>query len=311
MKPSSLKSGIPKGERILGLVCISTLLVTGLYLTWYRLDSFSAFFQSHFGILLFVKLILFLTMLTVALLAVTIIHSRMRRQSSGAPAQKDAFNIQDLSGYDGQDGRPAYVLYKNTVYDVTDSPRWKEGSHFRAHTAGRDLTKDLERAPHEEEVFEGLPVIAKISEGQRLEIPQKLSNVGKLFVGMAYTNSIIVFLILLCVAAWRWGYPFQTGQHEQSRRDMIADTCLGCHEQNKPGIYADWQQSVHAKSGVSCSDCHQVYDRTDPAVNRPHLNNIEIPVSALVTPKRCSQCHPEETKQYEKSKHAHTLEIIN
>ena len=62
VKPTSLRGGIPKGERILGLVCLNTLLGTGLYLTWYRLDSLAAFFQSHFGILLLTKLILFVIM---------------------------------------------------------------------------------------------------------------------------------------------------------------------------------------------------------------------------------------------------------
>jgi hypothetical protein len=35
-----------------------------------------------------------------------------------------------------------------------------------------------------------------------------------------------------------------------------------------------------------------------------------VPVSAVVTPKDCSRCHPDEAMQYSKSKHANTLEII-
>ena len=35
-----------------------------------------------------------------------------------------------------------------------------------------------------------------------------------------------------------------------------------------------------------------------------------VPVSDVVTPKDCSRCHPDEAKQYSKSKHANTLELI-
>jgi hypothetical protein len=84
-----------------------------------------------------------------------------------------------------------------------------------------------------------------------------------------------------------------------------------CHQQKKPGIYADWQQSLHAKVGVSCVDCHRVYDNMDPTVSQPHFENSDVPVSALVTPTRCAQCHLDEAEQYARSKHAHTLEIIN
>jgi hypothetical protein len=36
----------------------------------------------------------------------------------------------------------------------------------------------------------------------------------------------------------------------------------------------------------------------------------KVPVAAVVTPKDCSRCHPDEAKQYARSKHANTLEII-
>jgi len=311
IKPTSLRGGIPKGDRILGLTCISILLLTGLYLTWYRLDSPAAFFQSHFGVLLFTKLVLFAIMLTLALLAVTLVHNRMRQQSSRLSGGQTEFTIQDLPKYDGKEGRPAYVLYNSVVYDVTNSAKWKAGVHFRKHAAGQDLTNALEGAPHGDEVFAGLPVIAALTDNQRLESPEKLSGVKKVFVGSAYTNVILVFLILLCVATWRWGIPGHIFLHAQNRQDIIANTCMECHQQEKPGIYADWQQSMHAKVGVNCANCHRVPDNMDPTVNQAHLKNSEIPISALVTPKKCAQCHPDETEQYARSKHAHTLEIIN
>jgi hypothetical protein len=35
-----------------------------------------------------------------------------------------------------------------------------------------------------------------------------------------------------------------------------------------------------------------------------------VPISAVVTPKDCSRCHPDEAQQYSRSKHANTLELI-
>ena len=41
----------------------------------------------------------------------------------------------------GANGGPAYVLYKNKVYDVSDSSNWQGGSHFRTHAADQ-LSRD-------------------------------------------------------------------------------------------------------------------------------------------------------------------------
>ena len=46
LKPSSLTSGIPRGEKRLGLASLAVLIVSGLYLTWYRIDSLSSFFSA-------------------------------------------------------------------------------------------------------------------------------------------------------------------------------------------------------------------------------------------------------------------------
>ncbi|MBN1423421.1 CopD family protein [Candidatus Fermentibacteria bacterium] len=311
VKPCSLKGGIPRGERILGLICLALLLATGIHLTWYRLDSFAAFFQSTFGTLLFVKLVLFACMLVSALIAVTVVHRRMRREASAPPSSHTGFARGDLPSYDGQDGRPAYVLFRDVVYDVTNSPKWKDGGHFRKHGAGRDLTKAIEGAPHGDEVFAGMPVIARgVAEAHPPHEDEAMSRVRKVFVGMAYGNSAAAFFILLCVASWRWGFPIRVAPTDHTRRAAVAHSCVECHQKEKPGIYADWRGSMHAAVGVDCVDCHGLRDATDPVVSAAHLKNSATPVSALVTPRRCAQCHQDEVEQYGRSKHAHTLEII-
>jgi hydroxylamine dehydrogenase len=309
VKPSRITGGIPRGERILGRICMATLAVTGIYLTWYRLDSPSGFFRSHFGLMLFIKIILFALMVVIAIFAITVIHRGMqkeahRRLSNGGGAE---VNRNSIHLFNGMNGQPAYVIYRDTVYDVTASPKWAGGEHFKKHAAGRDLTRDLEGAPHGDEVFAGLPVVARISDSGAAQ--EKISRTRKIFIAMAYVNLIITFLILLCVSSWLWGFPVREA-HSAGGTAAASDACLNCHRKEKPGIYHDWRNGVHAKTGVGCADCHGRIDESDATVSKAHLERCSTPVSALVTPRRCSGCHPVEVEQYALSKHAHTLEII-
>lgn len=76
------------------------------------------------------------------------------------------FSEKELRKYNGQDGNPAYIAYKGQVYDVTSSKLWKNGSHFKKHFAGYDLTEEISKAPHSEEVFENYTPI-----GTFIEVP--------------------------------------------------------------------------------------------------------------------------------------------
>jgi hydroxylamine dehydrogenase len=100
-----------------------------------------------------------------------------------------------------------------------------------------------------------------------------------------------------------------------------AVACIQCHKQEHPGLFSDWANSRHASANITCYDCHKA-ESTDPDVSQSHFKQYErsdqkfgtkeykTPISAVVTPKDCSRCHPDEAKQYGMSKHANTLEII-
>lgn len=100
-----------------------------------------------------------------------------------------------------------------------------------------------------------------------------------------------------------------------------AMACIQCHKEQNPGLFADWANSRHASANITCIDCHQA-ESFDPDVSVVHYKQYErsdhsygtreykTPVSAVVTPKDCSRCHPDEALQYSKSKHANTMEII-
>lgn len=80
---------------------------------------------------------------------------------------------EQLSKFDGKEGRRAYVGYKGKVYDVTDSRLWKEGQHVKRHFAGKDLTDDLSKAPHTDEVFLKIPSIEDLTESTA-QVPLKI-----------------------------------------------------------------------------------------------------------------------------------------
>lgn len=100
-----------------------------------------------------------------------------------------------------------------------------------------------------------------------------------------------------------------------------AQACIECHKIESPGIFADWAHSRHASANITCLDCHQA-EEFDPDVSQVHYKQYErgdskwgareyrVPVSAVVSPKDCSRCHPDEAKQYAASKHANTIEIM-
>lgn len=74
------------------------------------------------------------------------------------------FSEEELSLHDGRDGKPAYIAYKGKVYDVTESFLWKEGRHQVLHDAGKDLSKELENAPHGPDLLERVPVVGMLRE---------------------------------------------------------------------------------------------------------------------------------------------------
>jgi predicted heme/steroid binding protein/uncharacterized membrane protein len=64
------------------------------------------------------------------------------------------YSPEELAQGDGKEGRPALIVYRGKVYDVTGSRLWRNGVHVKAHQAGNDLTSSMGAAPHEDNVME-------------------------------------------------------------------------------------------------------------------------------------------------------------
>ncbi len=202
LKPAYASKGLPKGELRLGWLSMIVLLLTGTFLTVARVPSLEMFYTTRFGILLSIKIFLYLVMLSSAIVVTVFIGPRLRKQKTlAAPLESGVCTLDNLSQYDGRDNRPAYVAYKGTIYDVTKSRLWKHGSHVMKHSAGRDLTSLLETAPHGEDKILTMPVVGRLlPAGENVKRPFH----ERLFYFFAYMNLVLVFIITFVVALWRW-----------------------------------------------------------------------------------------------------------
>ena len=70
--------------------------------------------------------------------------------------------VQELEENNGKNGKPAYFAYKGKVYDVSESSFWLDGDHLGMHQAGKDLTEELEMAPHKEETFQRVKLVGDL-----------------------------------------------------------------------------------------------------------------------------------------------------
>ncbi|MBM4278331.1 MAG: 2-oxoacid:ferredoxin oxidoreductase subunit beta [Deltaproteobacteria bacterium] len=74
------------------------------------------------------------------------------------------FALEELKQFDGTEGRPIYIGYKGKVYDISASPLFQGEKRMRCHIAGKDLTRDIEIAPHGEELLFKFPVVGRLKE---------------------------------------------------------------------------------------------------------------------------------------------------
>lgn len=72
------------------------------------------------------------------------------------------FTIQELSNYDGKNGRPAYVAVNGVVYDVTNNRAWAAATHFGL-VSGRDYTQEFASChAGQQSILATLPVIGRL-----------------------------------------------------------------------------------------------------------------------------------------------------
>ncbi|MFC1551783.1 multiheme c-type cytochrome [Candidatus Latescibacterota bacterium] len=90
----------------------------------------------------------------------------------------------------------------------------------------------------------------------------------------------------------------------------IEQECIECHAKEEPGKIGDWSHGLHARSNVTCLDCHQAELTDKDARDCPGTKKYrDLKISPIVTPLDCARCHPFEEELFSQSKHSRTFTI--
>ncbi|MDI6801250.1 MAG: cytochrome b5 domain-containing protein [Thermodesulfovibrionales bacterium] len=202
LKPAYAAKGLPRGELMLGWLSIVIMAITGTLLTIARVPSIKMLLDTRFGILLIIKIGLFLIMVFTAAVVTFVMGPKLKKRKQielKKPCKE--ITMEELAQFDGKEGRPAYVAYKGSIYDMTNSRFWKDGSHARKHLAGSDLTDALKQSPHGEDKVTAMPLIGSIIQSAKKKGRPVHERV---FFYFAYMNLFFVFAIVFVIALWRW-----------------------------------------------------------------------------------------------------------
>lgn len=84
----------------------------------------------------------------------------LRNQENEKLEQRE-FTLEELAGFDGSDGRPAYVAVNGIIYDVSLEATWGGGTHFNLY-AGKDLTAQFNGCHGDLVILRNLPQVGII-----------------------------------------------------------------------------------------------------------------------------------------------------
>jgi len=202
LRPGYASKGLPRGEVIMGIASMTAVGITGLLLTISKINSPGVLVESAWGKLLSVKMALYLIMVSSAAVAVTVVGPKLRRGAGkkAVPPKSGVYDPVTLSSFDGKEGRPSFIAYKEKVYDVSGLKLWRGGAHMK-HSAGEDLTQALPKAPHGEEKLDSLKAVGSFDASRK----PHLAPAQRAFYIIAYLNLGLVFAVLGVLAFWRWG----------------------------------------------------------------------------------------------------------
>lgn len=188
LRPRYAIGGLPKAEMRIAWGAMALLAATGVPLTRMRFHHPAALLETRSGILLLVKIGLFLFLVCSAAYVSLFLSRTLKNRR------------ENWQQNDGLEGRPAWVKVGDRLFDLTGSRRWEHGVHFGRHHAGADMTKALEGAPHGIEKLQSFPSFSLVDKG----LAKENRAVATLFF-LAYTNLFVALGIVFIIALWRWG----------------------------------------------------------------------------------------------------------
>jgi predicted heme/steroid binding protein/uncharacterized membrane protein len=139
------------------------------------------------------------------------------------------FSPEELAQFNGQDGKPVYIAHGGKVIDVTDSKLWKGGIHMKRHHAGKDLTTEIQAAPHKLEVLDRYPQVGVLKKDPATErkLPASLNWLLSRFPMLRrHPHPMVIhFPIVFMIATAGFTVLFLLTEHKGF--DTTAFHCLG------------------------------------------------------------------------------------
>jgi len=81
--------------------------------------------------------------------------------------------------------------------------------------------------------------------------------------------------------------------------------CIACHQEQMPGLVAEWRASQHFAADIGCFECHKA------SVGDPDaIEHNDYLIAIIVSPKDCSRCHGAEWAEFDRSHHADAGKIL-
>ena len=122
-----------------------------------------------------------------------------------------------------------------------------------------------------------------------------------------YIVAVLSFLFLasLLIVAYTESKRLRTEVEPVALVTKENKACVECHTEDNPALVMEWEYSSHAIEGVGCYDCHKANEGEVDA-----WKHEGVYISALVTPKDCSECHVREYEEFSGSHHAKAGEIM-
>lgn len=115
--------------------------------------------------LLWIILLFFAVGLTACQTEKTEITDPIEEVPNPSDEQLIELTLEELSYYNGKDGKPAYIAVQGFIYDVTNSSLWQNGQH-NGFEAGQDLTDIIiNQSPHGLDTLSRVPKIGVIVTG--------------------------------------------------------------------------------------------------------------------------------------------------
>lgn len=103
-----------------------------------------------------------LIVLLISILVLVGCSPKTEPESTPVDAEELVLTTEELSEFNGLDGKPAYIAVDGVVYDVSNVEPWKGAKH-NGYSAGNDLTEEIKTvSPHGLSKLKGVPIVGKL-----------------------------------------------------------------------------------------------------------------------------------------------------